>query len=259
MTVSLIIATYNSPKALRLCLESVMRQSVMPTEILIADDGSGRETRDVVEYFMSVSPVPMHHIWHEDDGFRLAAIRNKAIAAASGEYIVQIDGDVILHRSFILDHMVVAKRGYYVGGSRALVGEELTGRLYNGETIPLSPFVKGVSCGNNAVRLPFISGFFKDYHPAKLRGCNMAFWRDDAVCVNGYDESITGWGCEDNELGCRFRNIGLTKRAIKFRAILFHLHHKLASRERIEENNQILTQSLREGKTRCEKGLDQYL
>lgn len=259
MTVSLIIATYNWPQALRLCLESVMRQSVMPSEILIADDGSGRETRDVVEYFTSISPVPLHHIWHEDNGFRLSAIRNKAIAAASGEYIVQVDGDVILHRSFILDHMVVAKRGYYVGGSRALVGEELTGRLFSGEAIPLSPFVKGVTSSNNAVRIPFLSSLFTGYHPDRLRGCNMAFWRDDVLTVNGYDENITGWGCEDNELGCRFRNIGLAKRAIKFRAILFHLHHKLASRDRIEENNRILAQSLREGKTYCEKGVSQYL
>lgn len=259
MTVSLIIATYNWPQALRLCLESVMRQSVMPTEILIADDGSGRETRNVVEYFTSVSPVPLHHIWHEDKGFRLSAIRNKAIAASSGEYIVQVDGDVILHRSFILDHMVIAKRGYYVSGSRALVGEELTGRLFNGETIPLSPFVKGVTNGNNALRIPFISTLFHDYHPDRLRGCNMAFWREDVLTVNGYDENITGWGCEDNELGCRFQNIGLKKRAAKFRAILFHLHHELASRERAEANNRILAQSLRDRRTRCEKGLDRYL
>lgn len=259
MTVSLIIATYNSPKALRLCLESVLRQSVMPTEILIADDGSGRETRDVVEYFMSVSPVPMHHIWHEDEGFRLAAIRNKAIAAAVGEYIVQVDGDVILHRSFILDHMVVAKRGYYVGGSRAMVGEELTGRLFRGEPVSLSPLRSGIKDSNNAIRLPLLSSFFRGYHPERIRGCNMAFWRDDALAVNGYDENITGWGAEDSELCCRFRNMGVFKRAMKFQGIVFHLHHQQASRERIDANCKILARSLREGRVSCEKGVNQYL
>ena len=81
MTVSLIISTYNWPRALYLCLDSVMQQSVLPDEILIADDGSGMETRDVVRHFERISPVPVRHIWHEDRGFRVAAIRNKAIAA----------------------------------------------------------------------------------------------------------------------------------------------------------------------------------
>lgn len=259
MTVSLIIATYNWPQALRLCLESVMRQSVMPTEILIADDGSGRETKEVVAYFTSVSPVPLHHIWHEDNGFRLATIRNKAIAAASGEYIVQIDGDVILHRSFILDHMAVAKRGYYVGGSRASIGEELTGRLFKGERISLSPFRSGIKDANNAIRFPLLSRLFHRYHPERIRGCNMAFWRDDALAVNGYDENITGWGAEDSELCCRFRNVGIVKRAMKFQGIVFHLYHPQASRDRLDRNCEILARSVREKRVSCDKGMNQYL
>ena len=51
MTVSLIISTYNSPKALDLCLMSVLQQSVLPDEVLIADDGSNEETRKIVEEF----------------------------------------------------------------------------------------------------------------------------------------------------------------------------------------------------------------
>ena len=123
MTVSLIISTYNWPRALYLCLDSVMQQTVMPTEILIADDGSGISTRDVVKHFENISPVPVHHIWHEDRGFRLAAIRNKAIAASSGEYVIQIDGDLILHRHFIQDHIIFARKGCFVTGSRGIITE----------------------------------------------------------------------------------------------------------------------------------------
>ena len=101
MTVSLIITTYNWPRALYLCLDSVMQQTVMPSEILVADDGSGISTRDVVRHFQNISPVPVHHIWHEDRGFRVAAIRNKAIAASSGDYVIHVDGDLILQRNFI--------------------------------------------------------------------------------------------------------------------------------------------------------------
>ena len=121
MTVSLIITTYNWPRALYLCLDSVMQQTVMPSEILVADDGSGISTRDVVRHFQNISPVPVHHIWHEDRGFRVAAIRNKAIAASSGDYVIHVDGDLILQRNFIQDHILFAREGCYVSGSRGII------------------------------------------------------------------------------------------------------------------------------------------
>ena len=133
MTVSLIISTYNWPRALYLCLDSVMQQTVMPSEILIADDGSGMSTRDVVKHFENISPVPVRHIWHEDNGFRLAAIRNKAIAASKGKYIIQIDGDLILQRNFIQDHMLFAREGCFVTGSRGIITELLTRKVLSGE------------------------------------------------------------------------------------------------------------------------------
>ena len=99
MTVSLIISTYNWPRALYLCLDSVMQQTVMPSEIIIADDGSGIATRDVVRHFEAVSPVPVRHIWHEDDGFRLAEIRNKAIGAQNFRIAVNMEPQNLEYRN----------------------------------------------------------------------------------------------------------------------------------------------------------------
>ena len=84
----------------------------------MGDDGSEEDTRLLVEEFAGRSPVPVKHIWHPDEGFRLAAIRNKSVAAAVGDYIVQIDGDIVMHPEFIADHMSVARRGFYAKGSR---------------------------------------------------------------------------------------------------------------------------------------------
>src|SRR4051812_45707010 len=97
---SLIIATYNWPQALELCLLSIMNQEVMPKEVVIADDGSKEETRNIVEQFREKLAIPVIHIWQPDKGFQLGKIRNKAMAAASGEYLIQVDGDLILHSAF---------------------------------------------------------------------------------------------------------------------------------------------------------------
>ena len=178
MTVSLIISTYNWPRALYLCLDSVMQQTVMPSEILIADDGSGMSTRDVVKHFENISPVPVRHIWHEDNGFRLAAIRNKAIAASKGKYIIQIDGDLILQRNFIQDHMLFAREGCFVTGSRGIITELLTRKVLSGEITSLSPLMKGIRSSNNVVRIPIMSILYHTFGPTRApRGCNMAFWR----------------------------------------------------------------------------------
>lgn len=104
MTVSLIIATYNWPEALELSLMSALNQSQLPNEILVADDGSTEETKQLVEKYKAISKVRLLHVWQEDEGFRLAKIRNRAIAACTGDYVIQVDGDIIMHPDFVKDH-----------------------------------------------------------------------------------------------------------------------------------------------------------
>src|SRR5687768_10761216 len=96
ITTSLIISTYNWPEALNLCLMSIKSQTLLPDEIIIADDGSSGETKVLIENFQRSFEVPILHVWQPDQGFQLSRIRNKAIARATKEYIIQIDGDLIL-------------------------------------------------------------------------------------------------------------------------------------------------------------------
>src|SRR5690242_8999091 len=123
-SVSLIISTYNWPDALELCLQSVQQQRLLPNEVIIADDGSAKETGQVIEKFQKRLLAPLHHIWQADEGFRLGMARNKAIAAASSEYLIQVDGDLVLHPDFVYDHVHAARKGHFIGGSRVLLGEE---------------------------------------------------------------------------------------------------------------------------------------
>jgi len=228
MTTALLISTYNNPDYLRMSLMSALAQSELPDEILVADDGSTQNTARVVRDLSLTARVPVKHIWHEDKGFRLAAIRNKAILAAAADYILQIDGDIILHPDFVADHKKFARKGTFVTGSRKLLSEDVSKSL-----MPLS-YPEILSRLPGGCRIPFLTAVFQNLRASDgmyVRGCHMAFWREDLLRVNGYNEDITGWGREDSELSYRLMNAGVKKRFLKFGALEYHLYHPEASRD----------------------------
>ena len=260
---SLVIATFNWPQALEICLESILRQNKMPDEILIADDGSGKATHELIERFRSRFAVPVHHIWHPDEGFKLAKIRNKANVAARGEYIIQVDGDLILHPCFVKDHMTAAKPGYFIGGSRVIIDQEQSLRILHDKGIELNIFQKGISNRFNGIKVAALgklaSGIVKTTNAYNIRGCNMSYWRKDFLAVNGYNEEYTGWGREDTDLVFRFYHSGLHRRFFKFRGVAYHLWHKEADRSGLTQNDDILTHTIQTKAIRCGIGADQYL
>ena len=87
----------------------------------------------------------------------------------------------------------------------------------------------------------------------------MAFWKEDLLKVNGYNESFFGWGREDSELAIRLMNAGIKKQFIKMGGICYHLYHKEASREMEEKNTQMMEDAIRNKITWSEKGVSQYL
>jgi glycosyltransferase involved in cell wall biosynthesis len=226
-TISLIVSTYNWPEALQVCLLSIKSQAMLPTEVIIADDGSTSATKALIERIQESFPIPLKHVWHQDLGFRKSLILNKAIRIASGTYIVQIDGDVILDKHFIEDHASVAEKGFFVRGSRAHIRQELVDSVFKRRFINFNYFSSGLINRFNALRLPKLAFLMqkKARNSNSVRGSNLAYWRSDFVAVNGYDNDLTGWGHEDEELATRFINIGVWKKSVKFKCIQYHLYH----------------------------------
>lgn len=261
LRISVIVATYNWPEALAAVLRALREQDEAPLEVLIADDGSRDDTRDLVEREARRFPVPLRHIWHDDTGFRLAAIRNKAIAASQGDYVVQLDGDILVHSAFVRDHRMSARRGWWVQGSRAMIGEAQTRRCLAAERLVVGPFSAGIHNRLNGVRVPALSRFVRGASDpyVRIRGCHMAFWRDDLLRVNGYNEALEGWGREDNELAARLANAGVRRRNLKFRAVAWHLYHAERSQASVGRNQGILEQTQRDRLVRCTRGVDQYI
>ena len=260
---SLIISTYNWPEALNLCLLSVKALNVLPNEVIIADDGSADSTRLLIEKFQNDFPVPIKHIWQPDKGFQLAKIRNKGIAASSCNYIIQIDGDLILHPMFISDHVAFSKQGAFTGGSRVLLNKPYSEKLLKANKIKVRLLNNGATNKLNGLHFKTLTDYFSERYKVNdiyyLRGCNMAFWRDDLVKVNGYNEDLTGWGREDNEIAIRLVNNGIKKRTLKFGAIVYHIYHPENKKTTLNKNDGLLDAAIKTESTVCLKGLNQYL
>ena len=262
---SLLISTYNWPLALQSCLLSVARQSELPDEIIICDDGSGPETKELIALFKKQLDIPVVHIWQPDEGFQLSRIRNKGIAAAKSEYIIQIDGDLVLHRHFIKDHLAFRKKESFTTGSRVFLSQDSTGEIFKTKNVSINVFWKGNRNFFNGLRIPFLQNFLSRRYKNKgdykyyVKGCNMAFWKKDLLLVNGYNEDFTGWGREDSEIAIRLMNSGIQKRFLKFGGICYHLYHKEISRQMEERNSRMMKEAIEKKTTRAIKGLSQYL
>lgn len=261
MITTLIISTYNRHDALRLCLLSAFRQKLLPDEIIIGDDGSSSETKQMIDSLRKDCPVKLIHLWHEDQGFRLAMMRNKCIALASGEYIIEIDGDIIMHRNFIRDHIRFARKGFYLKGGRANLNKKFTETICMRGILPTLGLFSNAyeSKRENSLNIPIIGRLLMSRYRKKrglALGCNMSFFKSDAIAINGYDEFFEGWGGEDGDFARRLRLSGIKKHHLKFIGNTFHLWHddKFMYNKSINE-----AYSMRDlSSPVCENGLNKY-
>lgn len=254
-SIAVIVSTYNAPDYLQRVLEGYRAQSRYPDELIVADDGSTVETARVVKLFAASAPFAVRHVWHEDLGFRLAEIRNRAVAAATADYLVFSDGDCIPHPHFIEDHGRALSSGCFVTGKRVLVGRNLSPTFtWPGAVAAMnSCLCRELSGCHHLIRFPWL--VVPKRGIKGLRGCNMAMFRADLLAVNGFNERITGWGREDSELVARLVAYGLKRRETPFSAMVFHLWHPENSRGNLADNDILLQETIASGQYRCPCGI----
>jgi glycosyltransferase involved in cell wall biosynthesis len=260
MKISLFMSTYERPEALAAVLRSVARQTRPPDELVIGDDGSGPETAKVIRE-AAERGLNIRHCREEHQGFRLAYIRNLGLAASTGDYAIIIDDDILLHPEFVADHEAAAEPGFFVQGSRALLGEKASAEAMRAEVYWPSFLSPGVGNRKNLIRCGRLSRLFgrPDRGMRGIRTCNFALWRVDFIRVNGFNEDFVGWGREDSELAARLYNAGLRRRNLRFAALGCHLHHPPRSRANLTHNDALLAETLRRGAVRCERGLNLHM
>jgi glycosyltransferase involved in cell wall biosynthesis len=254
--VSLLISTYERPDALAAVLRSASRQTLPPHQIVVGDDGSGEETRSVVR--AAAQSMNVIHRWLPHEGFQLARMRNYAAAVATGDYLVIIDDDILLHPDFIADHAAAAREGFFNQGSRILLGEKPSAEAAAADKYWPAFTTADIGNRKNLIRSLLLSRLFGGAVEGLrgIRTCNFALWRRDFEKVNGFNEDFRGWGREDSEFVGRLFKAGLRRRNLRFAASCCHLHHPPRSRDNVEKNDGLLAESLANSSFRCGRGLN---
>jgi glycosyltransferase involved in cell wall biosynthesis len=263
--ISVIVSTYNRPDALGACLRSLGRQTVGNFEIVVADDGSGPATRDVIGAWKGKLGIPLTHVWHGDRGFRLAEIRNRAIAASASGYLVFLDGDCITPAHFVAAHRSLAEPGFFVGGNRALLSRGLTERILANNLEPerwgLASWARRRARGDINRLLPLMSlplGPLRKRLATEwegVRGGNFAFHRADLERVDGFETAFTGWGLEDSDIVIRMLRAGVRRKDGRFATGVLHLWHPEADRSRFAANRSQLAELITSDRVRAVSGL----
>ncbi len=261
MRVSLIVTTYNRPDALLLVLKSIERQSALPFEVIIADDGSNNKTLKLISNFKLRTSLKVVHSWQKDDGFRAAKSRNKAISKSNGDYIILIDGDMILHSEFIQDHIKNVQKDCFIQGNRVLLTKQATKSSIKRMNIDFSFLSKGIKNRKNAIHSAFLSSLFskKKNYLRGVKTCNISFFKKDCININGFNNHFEGWGREDSEFVSRLLNYGIKRKNLRFNAIQFHLWHSENTRLSLAQNDLILKSSISNKVVWCDDGIERYL
>jgi glycosyltransferase involved in cell wall biosynthesis len=243
---SVIVSTYNNPRALSLVLAGLARQSVQDFELLIADDGSGPETQALIDDFARGARFPVCRVWHPDAGFRKCTILNQAVLAARGSYLIFFDGDCIAPAHTIAAHLHLAQPSRYLAGGKVLLSQRLTDRLtlaavQRGDFERIWFWWRDVEKRRRLIisRVPGLRFLFDRNvkRPPGWRGENSSTFADNVHRVAGFDERFT-YGLEDADFGHRLEATGVIGYSLRYTAPVFHLEHPRpwARPEMIEAN-----------------------
>lgn len=271
MHASVVLSTYNSPRWLEKVLWGYFCQTHQDFEIIIADDGSGAETAELIQRLAVDSPVPLRHVWQRDDGFRKCRILNKAALHARTDYLIFSDGDCIPRADFVATHISRREPGCYLSGSYYKLPMSTSQAITRDDIEQQRCFSKhwlyahGLPRRRKTLKIsagPTLAPILNRLTPTRcnLKGSNASVWLQDMLQVNGYDERMP-WGGEDREFGVRLINAGVRPKHVRYDAICIHLDHArgYVDPQQVAANKQLRIANEKGQVQRTEFGIAQLL
>ncbi len=256
MKIAVVLSTYNAPQRLEPALLGYAAQSLRDFEMIVADDGSTSDTRELVKDIAVRSGMPIRHVWQEDLGFRKCRILNQAILSTHAEYLIFSDGDCIPRRDFIAQHAALARPNRFLSGGYFKLSAQTSGRV-TPSTIAADEVTQVDWLLRNGTPRSGKLGKLRahGWHAALMNaitptrptwnGHNSSGWRADLLRVNGFDERMAYWA-QDREFGERLVNAGTRGVQVRYSAICVHLHHERPYKtEESRERNRGIRQETR--------------
>lgn len=197
---SVIVPTYNQADLLRVCLRSLVTQTLGPAtyEVIAVDDGSSDHTQAVIQ---QAGPSVVSIRLPSRRG--RSAARNAGIQRAQASVIVFVDSDVVVRVDFFSRHLH-------------------THRRYGPGVLSRGPVVM-VPDAARAQRSPVPKLLFS---PAYLDTANAGVEKDVLLRAGLFDEGFPGYGWEDFELGTRLKRLGI-RRVFDREAVAFHVQRPI--------------------------------
>jgi len=250
-----IVSTYENPRALDLVLRAWARQSVLPTWVIVADDGSGPETGAVVARWGAAHVRLEHGV-----GFGKCRVANAAVLRArelGATWLLFTDGDWLPARDLLQRHLEESRPRRFVSGGGIRLSRVVSEALRE-EDVESGAFERQ---GGNKPQyaLPRPLGHVLDRiqsRRAPWKGGNSSGWLADIVRVGGYDERF-GYGWEDKELGFRLEHSGVRGFSIRYTAPAYHLWHERpwVDLEAMARHERMLEETRRTRSSRTEHGI----
>ena len=247
MKISVVTTIYDRPEHLRLLLAALAEQTRPPDEVVVADDGSGAATVAAMARLLPACGIPAKVVRQEKDGYRLAAARNLAIRAATGDYLLFLDCDVAPLPDAVAAHERNAGKRRLLCGHRALLDETSTKALFAAVPAPAEADWELAWRSADRSEMDAAANLFARHaalrrwhlarpHKPKLIGCHFSLFREDVARVNGFDENFVGWGYEDDDFARRLYGTGVEPRSAIEAARALHLWHPSLAPQALERH-----------------------
>jgi glycosyltransferase involved in cell wall biosynthesis len=264
-TVSIIITTYNRPVALHLILLALTKQTQLPHEVIIADDGSGSETAQLISHLQYKLPYLLKQVWQPDQGFQAAKIRNKAVLAASADYLIFLDGDCVPFPDFVKQHQQLAEMGWFVSGHRILLNQHFSEKVL-AQHLPIYQhtslqWLQHYFSRHSNKLFPLVRLRLNRQRKSRpkcwkgVKSCNLGIWQKDFLHIKGFDESFIGWGYEDSDLVIRLIRSGILRKSGKFAVPVIHLWHPQQDRKQEPIHFQLLDEVKKSSRIKPKMGV----
>jgi GT2 family glycosyltransferase len=267
MKVSLIISVYKNVKDLQVVLEGLKFQTFKDFQIVISEDGEDEGMRTFVQHYQH--PNSILHLTQPDVGWRKNQALNNAIKKCTGDYLIFIDGDCVLHHRFIEHHIQYASKDKIVAGKRVKLGSKYS-ELFRNNIQQLPELEQRVEKERRQLKFDGVKFYEEAFYidPAswlsfipklrkmhQLKGCNMSFYRAAIEQINGFDEDyiLPAIG-EDIDLTWRFKGLGFKLASVRNLAVQYHLFHKENWADQ-SVNEQMMNQKILFRKFVCDNGL----